>query len=521
MAKRVKPKTQKKPKAKGKARPAAKAKPRRAPAKAAAALFGTDGIRAKAGQGALSPEKLTALGRALGAMLNRKAKAGKRPTVLLGVDPRPSADMVGTALASGLIAESCDVHWPGMMSTPEVAFLAGKGHFSAGISVTASHNPADDNGIKIFGNDGLKLPAAAEKELERAILDGRTTGDSKPRQGRFGWLQLSREKQYEEYIVGEFHKTFATLKRAPLGVVIDAAYGARSVDLQILSQLAHSLAFGSTVPDLRVGASLRAGDESVDNALDLFFLNAASPAHPEAHHRINAGCGSMYPQGCANAVCELKADLGICFDGDGDRCVLIDEKGEVRDGDFMLAVLAADLKARGTLKNNAVVTTTMANLGLEQALDRIGVKLVRTDVGDKYVAEGMDKHRATLGGEQSGHIIIRDRGHKAGDGLYTALRVIEVMLGTGKPLSELCAGLRKFPQTILNIKATRKPPLTGLKALGKAAKDVSKRLGKRGRVNIRYSGTEPLLRIMIEADEQAELDIAAKELATAARKDLR
>lgn len=522
MAKRGKPKSQQKsPKAKGKprkAKPAAKAS---AKAQSAASLFGTDGIRGKAGQGPLSPEKLLALGRALGAMLCRKAKADERPVVLVGVDPRPSADMVANALAAGLIAEGCDVHWPGMMSTPEVAWLTGNGPFSAGISVTASHNPAQDNGVKIFGSDGRKLAATAERQLEREIQQGKRAGDAKPRRHRFGWLQIGREHGYEEYIVETFRKSFATLKRAPLSVVIDAAYGARSVDLQVVSQLAHSLAFGSTVPELRVGASLRAGDEDVDNALDLFFLNAASPSHPEAHDRINAGCGSMHPEGCAAAVRQLSADIGICFDGDGDRCLLIDETGEVRDGDFMLAVLAADMKSRGVLKGNTVVTTSMANLGLERALSRLGIKLVRTDVGDKNVAEGMEKHRAVLGGEQSGHIIIRDQGHVAGDGLYTALRVIEVMLGTGRTLSELCAGLQKFPQAILNVAARRKPPLSQLKALAKASKAVQKRISAAGRVNIRYSGTEPLLRIMVEAEDQATLDDAMAELGTAAKKDLR
>jgi phosphoglucosamine mutase len=302
--------------------------------------------------------------------------------------------------------------------------------------------------------------------------------------------------------------------------VFDAAFGARSVDLQALSRLAHSLAFGSTVPELRVGASLRAGGEAVDKALDVFFLNAASPNHPETHDRINAGCGSLHPEGCATAVRELNADIGVCFDGDGDRCILVDETGEVRDGDFMLALLAADMKARGALKNNTVVSTSMANLGLERALDGLGIKLVRTDVGDKYVAEAMDKHGAVLGGEQSGHVIIRDQGHVAGDGLYTALRVIEVMLATGKPLSELCAAVRKFPQTIVNVKANNKPPLSRLKTLGKASREISKRLGDRCRVNIRYSGTEPLLRIMIEAEDQAELEDAAKQLKTAAWRDL-
>ncbi|MCZ7604686.1 MAG: phosphoglucosamine mutase [Planctomycetota bacterium] len=485
-----------------------------------AALFGTDGIRSEAGRGPLTPESVLAIGRALGRFLADHAERGVRPIVLLGVDPRPSADLVGTTLAAGLIAEHCDVHWPGMMSTPEVAFLTGHGNFAAGISVTASHNPAEDNGIKIFGKDGRKLPEAIEKRIEQAVLSGKTAGAARHDGTRFGWLHLGRERHYESYIVKTFRKSFAALKKRPLAAVIDAAYGARSIDLQILSQLAHSLAFGKTEPEFRVGSSMAAGGEAADNALDVYFLNAASPSHPETHFLINRKCGSLHPEGCARAVRELKADIGVCFDGDGDRCILVDETGAVRDGDHMLALLAADMKARGVLKNDLVVSTTMANLGLERALNQIGVKLIRTDVGDKYVLEAMHKHGAVLGGEQSGHIILADEGHLAGDGLYTALRVIEVMLDSGKPLSELCGAVSKFPQTIVNVKTKAKPPIGSLKHLKKLTGSLESELGNRGRINVRYSGTEPLLRIMVEAEDQATLDKVAGALTEAAKKDL-
>jgi phosphoglucosamine mutase len=480
-------------------------------------LFGTDGIRGEAGAGALAPEHVFGLGRALGSFLS--AHAGKtRPKVLVGVDPRPSADMVGLALASGLITERCDVHWPGMMSTPEVAYLTGHGPYAAGVAVTASHNPAGDNGIKIFGHDGMKLPPALEQRLETAVLTGKTTGDTRRKGGRYGWLNISRDRHYENYIVDNFRTSFAAYGRRRLGVVFDAAFGARSVDLQTLSRLSRSIALGCTVPRFRIGAAMH-GD-GAEQPLDIYFMNAASPNRPDEHSRINDQCGSLHPEGCAKAVRELHADLGVCFDGDGDRCILIDETGEVRDGDHMLAVLAADMKARKALKNNLVVTTTMANLGLERALSALRIKVIRTDVGDKYVAEAMAKHRAVLGGEQSGHIILRDQGHVAGDGLYTALRVIEVMLKTGKPLSQLCAGMRKFPQTIVNLHVKSKPPLVQLKRLNKASKSTSSRLGGGGRVNVRYSGTEPLLRIMVEAEDDATLKSVLSELTAAARKDL-
>lgn len=483
-------------------------------------LFGTDGIRSQAGQGPLTPEHILAVGRALGRFLTQHAEAGTRPKVLLGVDPRPSADMVGTAMAAGLIAECCDVHWPGMMSTPEVAFLTGHGPFAAGVSVTASHNPAEDNGIKIFGKDGRKLPEAIEKRIEQAVLGGKSAGDARARGERFGWLQLSRERHYENYILKTFRKSFASLKKRPLAAVFDAAYGARSVDLQVLSSLAHSLAFGKTVPEYRVGSSMQAGGEAAENALDVFFMNAASPSNPDSHALINKDCGSLYPEGCATAVRQLNADIGICFDGDGDRCVLIDETGAVRDGDHMLLLLAADMKARGVLKNDTVVSTTMANLGLERALAALGIRLIRTDVGDKYVLQGMLEHSAVLGGEQSGHVIIADEGHLAGDGLYTALRVIEVMLDTGKPLSELCAALSKFPQRITNLRTAHKPALKSLKRLADIQKEIGRTVGDRGRINVRYSGTEPLLRIMVEAQDDETLDSITTQLVTAAKKDL-
>lgn len=512
-------KSAKKPAKKSAKKPAKKSAKKTSRA-AAESLFGTDGIRSLAGSGPLTPERVLAVGRALGRFLDGHNDGNARPKVLLGVDPRPSADMVGTALAAGLIAERCDVHWPGMMSTPEVAFLTGHGPFAAGVSVTASHNPSSDNGIKIFGHDGRKLSEAVEKRLEKAVLGGKTVGDAKGDKERFGWLELSRERHYENYILKTFRKSFASLKKRALAAVVDAAYGARSVDLQLLSSLAHSLAFGKTTPEYRVGSSMQAGGEAAGNALDIFFMNAASPSNPDSHALINKDCGSLHPEGCANAVRQLNADIGICFDGDGDRCVLIDETGTARDGDHMLLLLAADMKARGVLKNDTVVSTTMANLGLERALGALGIKLLRTDVGDKYVLQAMQKHGAVLGGEQSGHIIIADEGHLAGDGLYTALRVIEVMLDTGKPLSELSAALVKFPQRITNLRTTKKPALKSLKNLAKAQKEIGKTIGDRGRVNIRYSGTEPLLRIMVEAQDEETLNKLSKQLAGAAKKDL-
>jgi len=412
------------------------------------------------------------------------------------------------------------VHWPGMMSTPEIAFLTRNGPFSAGIAITASHNLAADNGIKVFGSDGRKLDRKQERQLERAVLSGRATGAADAANSRYGWLQLSRERRYEDFIVRTFRKSFATIRKRPLSVVFDCAFGARSIDLEILSLLARSVAFGRTRPEFRIGQPMVAGGKGQDNALDICFLNAASPTRPEDHHRINDGVGALHPEGCAEAVRRVSADIGVCFDGDGDRCILVDENGEIRDGDYILALLAADMKTRGVLKGNKVVSTVMANLGLSRALASRGIELVSTEVGDRHVSAAMEKHGATLGGEQSGHIIVADEGHIAGDGLYTALRVIEVMLDTDRPLSELCHEMVKCPQVLLNLKVARKPALGSLKKTKAAIREAERKLGSGARLLVRYSGTEPLLRIMIEGDDQKAIQSAANSIAKAARREV-
>ncbi len=504
------------------ARPKKPGKPARKiePPSPAPRLFGTDGIRTVAGEDALSPGNILKLGRALGRYLCGFTKGNERPTVLLGVDPRPSADYVGTTLCAGLIAECCDVHWPGMMSTPEVAFLTKHGPFAAGIAVTASHNPANDNGIKIIAKDGGKLADVVERELERAMALEGASSNARPTKGRFGWLQLSRERHYEDFIAGTFRASFANLAKKPIRVVFDCAFGARSIDLQVVSRLAKSVAMGRTTPQLRTGMPMNTSGENAKNALDIFYLNTASPSNPDTHHMINSGVGSLHPQSCAAAVKELQADLGVCFDGDGDRCILIDERGEIRDGDFMLAILAADLKESGKLSGSTVVSTSMANFGLESALRDLGVKLVRTEVGDRYVREAMKSGNFMLGGEQSGHIIIADEKHDIGDGLYTALRVIEILLDSGKKLSELCAGLTKYPQVIRNVRVSHKPELTELRHVVEARREAEKKLGSNGRIVVRYSGTEPLLRIMVEGKDQTLVNSVAAAVEAAAKKEL-
>ncbi len=499
---------------------AGKLSPPAVTAMSAPRLFGTDGIRCVAGEDALSPANVLKLGRALGRYLCGFTQGNERPAVIVGVDPRPSADYVGTTLCSGLIAECCDVHWPGMMSTPEVAFLTKHGPFAAGIAVTASHNPASDNGIKVIAKNGGKLPDAVERELERSMASSELAGHAQPTKGRFGWLQLSREKHYEEFIAGTFRASFANLVKRPLRVVFDCAFGARSIDLQVISRLAKSVAMGRTVPQLRTGMPMNTSGENQQNALDVFYLNTASPSQPEQHHMINAGVGSLHPESCAQAVKELQADLGVCFDGDGDRCILVDETGQVRDGDYMLALLAADLQAAGKLVGNAVVSTSMANFGLEKALAGLGVKLIRTEVGDRFVRDAMKQDGLVLGGEPSGHLIIADEQHDIGDGLYTALRIIEIMLDSGSKLSELCAGLTKYPQVLRNLRVSHKPELTSLRHVVEARRLAEKRLAGNGRIVVRYSGTEPLLRIMVEASDASLVNSVADQVEAAVKKEL-
>jgi phosphoglucosamine mutase len=406
-----------------------------------------------------------------------------------------------------------------MMSTPEVAFLTRHGPFSAGVAITASHNPARDNGIKIFAKSGHKLPDAVERKLEAEVARGVAGQAAPPRGGRFGWMQLGRERHYEEFLLKTFRASFANLVSRPLRVVFDCAFGARSIDLQTISSLAKSVQLGRSAPELRVGSPMSTSAENSGNALDVVFLNAASPNRPEEHHLINAETGSQHPKSCARAVKELQADLGVCFDGDGDRCILIDETGQVRDGDDLLGVLAADLHEQGRLENSVVVGTTMANMGLEVFLRGLGLKFVRADVGDRFVAEAMRREGAKLGGEASGHLIIADEGYDIGDGLYTALRIVEIMLDKQKPLSALCAGIRRHPQVLVNVPVREKPPLENLKSVSEAIRNANRRL-RDSRVLVRYSGTEPVLRVMVESTTAELAQQTADEIADAARREI-
>ncbi len=433
-------------------------------------LFGTDGIRGVAGEYPLNPATVFAIGRALGARLNRRDPKAR---VIFGQDTRESSAWIAETLARGLRESGTAFVSAGVLTTPGVAYLARTNGFAAGVVISASHNPWQDNGIKLFGHDGMKLPDAIEHEIEAEIFDhinelagsqGEPTqdaqdvlpGDALLRDGYVEWL-------------------LQNIDTAPLRgmrVLVDCANGAAT----------------SIAPEVFRRCKM-----------DPVFLNLA----PDGRN-INKGCGALHPEHVAKQVAaDGHFALGITFDGDADRALFSDPKGRVVNGDGIMLLAARDMKKRGVLKQDTVVATTMSNMGLEKALRESGIRMLRANVGDKYVLEEMQKTGATLGGEQSGHILFMDRDATTGDGLLTALRVLDVIARTGRSLDELVADLKEFPQVIRNVKVRDKVPMGQLPTVSKAIKDAESELDGNGRVVVRYSGTEKLARVMIEAESES------------------
>jgi phosphoglucosamine mutase len=432
-------------------------------------LFGTDGIRGVAGEYPLDRRTVYAIGRALG---QRLAESNADATVVIGQDTRESSEWISAVLAAGLSASKVKVLSAGVITTPGVAYLARANGMAAGIVISASHNPWRDNGIKVFGHDGYKLSDQLEHAIEADIFAhleqlaagaehaGETfevlPGDTALRQQYADWLAT---------LIGP-----ADLGK--LRVLVDCANGAASSIAPLVFE------------DLGIKAD---------------FL------HVEPTGRnINAGCGALHPEHVAEAVAASngKYDAGITFDGDADRALLSDAEGHVVNGDGVLLLAARDMQAHVQLHNNTVVATTMSNMGLEAALKRSGIRMLRAPVGDKYVLEEMIKTGATLGGEQSGHILFRDMDTTTGDGILTGLRVLEIMARSGKSLAELVEDMKVFPQQIKNIHVREKTPLDQLPAVQKAIKAAEAELDGNGRVVVRYSGTEKLARVMIEAESE-------------------
>jgi len=445
-------------------------------------LFGTDGIRGVAGQSPLDPTTIHAVGLALAHHL------GQSPRVLIGQDTRESSDWIAAALTVGLVAGGASVESAGVIPTPAVAHLARAHNFAAGIVISASHNPWVDNGIKLFGSDGYKLPDSTELAIEAEIFRHLESQNPEPRTPN-PERQIN-ESDRAEYI-GSLLSAVPNLSLDGRRIVIDCANGAAS----------------AIAPQLFAELNGNGGGEVI--------LTHASPNG----RNINQDCGALYPQTVAAEVVQHHAAMGITFDGDADRALFADENGNVINGDAVLLLAARDLAARGLLTNSTVVATTMSNMGLEAALSRSGIKMLRAPVGDKYVLEEMLATGAALGGEQSGHILFTGRS-TTGDGLLTALLLLDILHRSGRTLAELTADLKTFPQVIVNVKVREKRPLEQIPAVAAAISAAEAALADSGRVVIRYSGTEALARVMIEAESEALMQQHSSAIADAIRAEL-
>jgi phosphoglucosamine mutase len=448
-------------------------------------LFGTDGIRAVAGESPLDQNTIFACGLALGHSLRKMAA---EPKVILGRDTRESGPWIAATLAAGLRETGVRVESAGVITTPAVAFLARTHGFQAGVVISASHNPWRDNGIKLFGADGFKLADAVELAMEDEILHHAAEME----------IQGATHDTATRTVVDDN----AAFKADYIQFLIDCVPGLSLAGLRIVADCANG-ASAAVAPEL----FRRLGGEVV-------LLNI----NPDGRN-INLNCGALHPELVAAEVSARGADLGLTFDGDADRCMLAGTKNNIINGDAILLMAARDLKARGLLTGDLVVATTMSNMGLEAALKRSGIRMLRAPVGDRYVLEQMLAHHAALGGEQSGHILLP---HLAttGDGLLTALVILDLIARSGKSIDELTAGLKVFPQVIVNVKVREKKPLESIPAVVAAIRAAEAELEDSGRVVIRYSGTEALARVMIEAESEEAMTRHANAIADAIRSEL-
>jgi phosphoglucosamine mutase len=434
-------------------------------------LFGTDGVRGVANRD-LGAELAYRIGRATAYVL---ARHQKRPPVLVGRDTRISGDMLEAALTAGLLSVGADVWRVGVVPTPAVAFLTRSLGAAAGVVISASHNPMEDNGIKIFGPDGYKLPDALEKEIEQ-IVNGNMDDLPYPVGPELGRVHR-REKELQQYLDHVLATTGVCLNG--LRIVVDCANGSGSFTTpRVLREL---------------GAEVISIHDQPDGT------------------NINQNCGSLYPASLQKAVLDYRADLGLAHDGDADRLIAVDEKGKIVDGDRIMVACALYLKARGELAANTVVVTVMSNGGLHRALRAAGIEVRETPVGDRFVLEEMRRCGAVLGGEQSGHIIFL-RHNTTGDGLITALKLLEVMVASTAPLSALARQMETLPQVIRNVRVGDKERVMGHPRLAAELDRICRELSERGRVLVRPSGTEPVIRIMVEGPVQEELEAIAGRL---------
>jgi phosphoglucosamine mutase len=442
-------------------------------------LFGTDGIRGRANLHPMTPEVAMRLGMAVAAHFGREGK------VVVGKDTRRSGYMLEMGLASGLCALGVDVLLVGPIPTPGIAYLAKSMRADAGVVISASHNPFEDNGFKLFANDGFKLPDEVESHIETLmepnVLDERLASGA----------SIGKARRIDDaggrYITHVKQAFPSELDLEGLRVVVDCAHGAAyKIAPAVLAEL------GADV--VRIGVE------------------------PDGTN-INAGVGAMHPEHLAAVVREYRADFGLALDGDADRAVVCDHRGELLDGDVALAILGRDLAARKLLRGGTLVTTVMANIGLERSLAGVGIGLERTAVGDRYVVEAMRKLGCNLGGEQSGHLICLDHS-TTGDGLVSALMLLGVMVREGKTLAELGQVMTRYPQVVKGFAVASKIPLEQLAATREVIAGVEARLGQEGRVVVRYSGTEALLRVMVEGIDERQILAAADEIGEAALREI-
>ena len=437
--------------------------------------FGTDGIRGLANVFPMTVDVALNLGKALAMILPRRGAVSR---VLIGKDTRRSGYMFESAIAAGINAMNGDVLYTGPMPTPAIAHLTTAMRCDAGVVISASHNPYHDNGIKIFGADGFKLSDDLEEALEKylddpGLITERMSPDAIGRSRRIDDAQ----GRYNAFVKSGFERD---LTLDGLTIVVDCANGA-----------AYKIA---------------------PTVLEELGARVISTGVEPNGYNINDGVGALHPAHCAELVKLYNADIGITLDGDADRLILLDENGNEIDGDFVMAMLAVDLKQNGQLRDDTVVTTVMSNLGLHQALRARGIKSVQTKVGDRYVVEEMRAHHYSIGGEQSGHIVLLDH-TTTGDGLLTALRVLSLMQRSGKKLSELASVMHKLPQVLINQKVNRKIPIADLPKSSALIDEIAKRYGDTGRVLVRYSGTEPKCRVMLEGPDKDVLQRDAQAIA--------
>jgi phosphoglucosamine mutase len=447
-------------------------------------IFGTDGVRGVANVEPVTAETSLKLGRAAAHVFTRlnprKNPEGTRPKIVLGKDTRLSGYMLENALVAGITSLGVDVLIIGPLPTPGVAYITRSLRADAGIILSASHNPYEDNGIKFFRHDGYKLDDQVEQQIEQLVFAGEI--DSiRPTAGKIGRAARIDDAlgRYVEFAKASFPRGMSLEK---MRVAVDVANGA---------------AYKSTPCILReLGAEVMVAHNEPDGT------------------NINAHCGSIYPEEIQRLVKETGADVGITHDGDADRVLLCDENGEIVDGDEILAIASIDLLRAGRLEQNTVVATVMSNFGLDETLTAEAGKVLRTKVGDRYVIEEMMKQKLNLGGEQSGHVIFRDF-TTTGDGIISALQILRIMHQTGQPLSKLKTCLKKYPQAQRNVLVKEKPPLAELPAVMKLVNEAEKELSGKGRVLLRYSGTEPKIRLLIEGRDLDKIDKQANRIAEA------